>query len=116
MTFASAHTQPQTPPHEAGGAHASALTPLDRILRRELVRQLRVAEADLDHLQMRRSYSQFLDALMDIEVFDSDGRLVYEGREFRGMTALWTPTSIARPASELHDIVHRYAPPHLRFL
>ena len=65
---------------------------------------------------MRRSLSQYADAITDLEVFDASGRLIFEGREFRTMTALWAvPAAFATTTGWSGDR-QTYEPPRHKLL
>ena len=112
MTLASAHQEPHRPSREAGEKPAANdFLRLDRTLRHELQRQFgHLTPTDLGALVVRRSLSSYADALGDLEIFDAQGKLLYEGRQFRSMTALWAAPGTATAACWSRE-GQAYAPP-----
>lgn len=88
------------------------LVPLTRLLTRQVLSQFGGLSApDLHGYSFRSLLSDFPDAIADLEIFDANGRLVIQGRVFRGMTALWSvPASAATLPSWSHTR-EAYSPP-----
>jgi hypothetical protein len=100
------------------GQHAGPedqLQPLTGALLRQVRRQF--GETDvlrLTNYSFRRRPSTFPDAVADLDIYDGDGRLAIQGREFPRLIALWAAARNVK--ASWHDSAPQYVPPHIRLL